>query len=207
MQTRPLSRRSRSPSRRGRQPAGGSLRPATDVRLMIVPRPRSSMSRSARWVRWSGVSTLPVTTVLRAWGRKESNGSLLPSPVWIPLLTSRSIPPQEEAATSYASRAERQSHRSRLRGRARWPCSRILAAVDSRLPGMGKPSECSPSFTVRAVGTTSKPALASATQVAPPMPRLAPVTKATGHPDVSVVVRVLRAEEVGDMAACQSGAR
>ena len=66
--------------------------------------------------------------------------------------------------------------------------SRTSAAVDERLPGSGDMSEAfsvdecsraSPSSKVRAMIATSKPASASATAVALPIPRLAPVTNAT----------------------------
>jgi hypothetical protein len=68
-------------------------------------------------------------------------------------------------------------------GSARGPASVTSAAVVSRLPGTERParsesSRPSPSCTVRAVNATSKPARASATAVALPIPRLAPVTRA-----------------------------
>src|ERR1700677_4456827 len=69
------------------------------------------------------------------------------------------------------------------------PSASISAAVVSRLPAMGAEisgafeledwARPSPSRTVRAVMTTSKPRRARATAPLRPMPRLAPVTSAT----------------------------
>ena len=69
------------------------------------------------------------------------------------------------------------------------PSPSISAAVESRLPAMGSGSSRtsvldgwarpSPSCTVRAVMSTSKPRRARATAARRPMPRLAPVTSAT----------------------------
>ena len=75
------------------------------------------------------------------------------------------------------------------------PSASIAAAVESRLPAMGSGSSGtrvleawarpSPSCTVRAVMTTSKPRRARATAAQRPMPRLAPVTRATRRVSVT----------------------
>ncbi len=56
------------------------------------------------------------------------------------------------------------------------------SSAASTLEGRARPS---PSWTVRAVMTTSKPRRASATAAQRPMPRLAPVTRATLVPPVA----------------------
>ena len=74
---------------------------------------------------------------------------------------------------------------------ARAPVAVISPAVVSRLPGRttgpaGASARPSPSWTVRALMTTSQPARASAMAAHRPIPRLAPVTSATGRSWVTV---------------------
>ncbi len=108
---------------------------------------------------------------------------MLPGPVWTALLTSTSTWSHSAMTRSTAAVSDARSMRSIGTDSARRPRASIAAAVVSRLPGMTPPprsesSTPSPSWTVRAVMATSKPASASAIAVAFPMPRLAPVTRA-----------------------------
>jgi hypothetical protein len=93
------------------------------------------------------------------------------------------------SATAATRSTDERSMRSIGTGRQVRPSASISAAVVSRLPAMGIGSSGtrvleawarpSPSCTVRAVITTSKPRRARARAAQRPMPRLAPVTSAT----------------------------
>src|ERR1700678_2419102 len=103
------------------------------------------------------------------------------------LLTRTSRRPQAEVAAAAAASTERRSRRSMATACTPAPVALISAAVVSRLPGNTTDPEAlsprpSPSWTVRALITTSHPARAKARAAQRPMPRLAPVTKATGRP-------------------------
>src|SRR5665647_239047 len=106
------------------------------------------------------------------------------------LLNNTSTRPHVPRASEATSRTDWRSIRSMRMGRHRAPKASISLAVVSRLPGMGisavgKAEEegalrPSPSRTVRAVMITSQPARARAKAPQRPIPRLAPVTRATG---------------------------
>src|SRR5215207_887441 len=98
--------------------------------------------------------------------------------------------PHSSSTAAGSARTASRSRRSIGTIKARRPRASISSAVRSRLPGTTTVLRSwltdvasdapSPSFTVRALTTTSNPASASASAPARPMPRLAPVTTATG---------------------------
>ncbi len=128
--------------------------------------------------------------------------SMVPRPWKIALLNSTSMRPHSPSTAAGARSTLVTSRRSIGTINARRPCAAISAAVDSRLPGSETTGSSprtefgslrpSPSWTVRAVMATSNPPEASAIADALPMPRLAPVTSATG---VSVMLHSLPAVE------------
>ncbi len=117
---------------------------------------------------------------------------MLPGPVSTALLTSRSTPPQpvEDLVDGPVQGGVVVQVGDQLEAVA--PRARTRAAVSSRLPGSGRPwpvsesSRPSPARRVRPVTATSQPCSASATAVALPMPRVAPVTRALAVAPVPV---------------------
>ena len=135
------------------------------------------------------MSTICETTLAASLASSSSMGVsskrvMSPGPVSMALFTRTSMRPHSSSARCTAAPSVDRSCRSITTGSARRPVASIAFAVVSRLPGIERaaPSESStpsPSRTVRPVITTSRPASASAIAAALPIPRLAPVTKAT----------------------------
>jgi hypothetical protein len=165
--------------------AGGSAVATWDETSTTVPPPAASMAGRSAWVTTTWATTLARRRVSSWSGVRSRNGTIPPGPVVMALLTSTSTRPQRSRTVAAAAWRDARSSRSATTGTARTPRASIAAAVSSRLPGTGPPppvsesSRPSPGRRVRAVIATSKPAAASATAVALPMPRLAPVTRAT----------------------------
>jgi hypothetical protein len=167
-------------------PAGacGSMTATADVTFTTVPSPRSSMPGSTALM-----STICETTFAASLASSCSTVvswkcDMSPGPVSMALFTSTSMRPQSSSARCTAATRVDRSWRSIGTGSARRPAASIACAVVSRLPGIGRPapselSTPSPSRMVRPVMTTSSPASASAMAACLPIPRLAPVTKAT----------------------------
>src|SRR5688572_25560259 len=171
-------------------PAGRGVSPyaASDVTSRMRPSPRSSMPGRNVFASSSGARTF-------AWSCRSSSSSgvsrkrsMWPGPMYRPFCTTTSTRPQRSSTVVAAPASEARSKRSAGSASARTPVASISATVVARLPGSGfvfearSVEECSrssPSFTVRAVTATSKPARARWSAHAFPMPRLAPVTNAT----------------------------
>ena len=119
-----------------------------------------------------------------------------PGPTYRALLTSTSIRPHRSSTAPTSEVNEVRSNRSDGRARTVPPAASMAAAVVARDPGSGLVSEVatveecsrlSPSRRLRAVIATRWPEAARARATALPMPRLAPVTRATGASPGSVM--------------------
>ena len=163
--------------------AGGSAVANAEMMLTIVPSPRSSIGGTTSFASTNWATTLASSLVSSSATDRSRKWSMLPAPVCTALFTSTSMWPHSSSTRATPRSSDGRSRRSMVTSRARRPDCSISSAVASRLPGMTRPpcssSRASPSRRVRAATATSKPAAASCTAVALPMPRLAPVTRAT----------------------------